>query len=266
MGVAQKNNVTKRQANSPTHNSCGNCQTKEEQSGTKPKSPVKVLQREAPIERQDANNHAENNKPAEKAEESKVAQTTNSDDDLKKSNEYEIDSTDTLTKKEDDVNQEAAHTVDDTPPCEEKSSVKVDKPAPETREAEMSGTQQSTSQTKPRFPRRNVRVAKAPASKSEKHNSTFTSESPKRSQPTMNSIIKSVFKIHPGASGEETSGKRKTNGQTRANAKATCENEEVQQGYTILKKEIQEEMVSEIAQISIQDCKDTTDVVGPVLS
>lgn len=267
MGVVQKSNATKRQVNSPTHNSCGNCQTKEDQSSTKPKSPVKVLQREIPIERQDMNNHAENNKPpVDKVEESKVAQTTNLDDDLKKSNEFEVDSTDILTKKKDDVNQEAAHTVDNLPPWEEKNSVKVDKPSPEIKEIEMSGTQQSTSQTKPKFSRRNIRTGKAPVNKADKHNSAFASESPKRSQPTMNSIIKSVFKIHPGASGEETSGKRKTNGQTRANAKTTCENEEVQQGYTILKKEVQEEMVSEIAQISIQDCKDTTDVVGPVLS
>jgi len=78
----------------------------------------------------------------------------------------------------------------------------------------------------------------------------------------MNSIIKSVFKINPGASSEESSGKKKANSQAKpANGKATFENEEqVQQGYTILKKEVQEEMVSEIAQLSIQDCKDVTEV------
>lgn len=86
---------------------------------------------------------------------------------------------------------------------------------------------------------------------------------------TVNSIIKNVFKMHPGMSNEESSTKKKTtNGQSKGNnAKANCENEETQQGYTILKKteSISTEEVNDIAQISIQDCKEATEV-SPMLS
>lgn len=264
MGVVQKNNATKRQ-NSPMHTSCTNCQTKEDQSFTKPKSPVKVLQRETLTERQDITNHTENNKvSAEKTEEPKTALVifdriivTGLNEDLKKDDEVVV--VDTSTEKEDIDNQERVSTIDNPPSCEEKNSVKLDKPA-ETKETEVPAVQQSTVQKNPsKFVRGNVKTRKT--TKSDKYNS-LVSESPKR----MNSIIKSVFKINPGGSGEETFNKRKVNGQTKtANGKATCENEEQGQGYTILKKEAQEEIVSEIAQISIQDCKDTTEV-GPVLS
>ncbi|CAL1684408.1 unnamed protein product [Lasius platythorax] len=261
MGVIQKNNATKRQ-NSSMHTSCTNCQT-EDQSFTKPKSPVKVLQRETLTERQDITNHMENNKvSAEKAEESKIVLVTDLNEDLKKDDEVVV--ADTSTKKEDIDNPETACIIDDPPPpCEEKNSVKIDKPS-ETKETEVPVMPQSSVQKNPnKFAKGNARTRKT--TKSDKHNS-LVSESPKRSQPTMNSIIKSVFKINPSGSGEETSNKRKVNGQTKTvNGKATCENEEQGQGYTILKKEAQEEIVSEIAQISIQDCKDATEV-GPVLS
>ncbi|XP_029176071.1 myb-like protein AA [Nylanderia fulva] len=258
MGVIQKNNATKRQ-NSPIP-TCTNCQTKEDQSLTKPKSPVKVLQRETPTERQDITNHTENNKVSgEKTEEPKTVLATDLNEDLKKDNEVVI--ADTSTKKEDIDNPETACTIGD-PPCEE-NSVQIDKPS-ETKETEVPVTPQSTVQKNlNKFTRSNARTRKM--TRNDKHN-TLASESPKRSQPTMNSIIKSVFKINPSGSGEETSNKRKVNGQTKTvNGKATCENEEQGQGYTILKKEAQEDIVSEIAQISIQDCKDATEV-GPVLS
>lgn len=272
MGAVQKNNVPKKQLNSPTHASCGNCETKEDQPGTgKPKSPVKVLQRGIIGNKQQNvyNNFSEKNKtPAEKTEETKSATTPNSGEDPKKSNDPATDSTNVSAMKEDIDNRESACVVDDAPSGEEKNSVKLEKPSPETKESETKVAQQSNVQTKPgKFARRNARAGKATSSatKTDKQNSpAFASESPKRSQPTM-SIFKNVFKI-PSASGEDTSGKRKTNGQVKANAKATCENEEIQQGYTILKKDVQEEMASEIAQISIQDCKDATEVVGPVLS
>ncbi|KAL6448701.1 hypothetical protein ACFW04_000495 [Cataglyphis niger] len=266
MGVVQKNNATKRQ-NSPMHTSCTSCQTKEDQSFTKPKSPVKVLQRETLTERQDITNHMENNKVSvEKIEEPKTAlvifdriSMTDLNEDLKKDDEVVI--ADTSTKKEDVDNQERVCTIDDPPLCEEKNSVKLDKPT-ETKEMEVPAMQKPTVQKNPNKSRSNARTRKMMR---DKHNS-LVSESPKRSQPTM-SIIKSVFKsINSSGSGEETLNKRKANGQTKtANGKATCENEEQGQGYTILKKEAQQEIVSEIAQISIQDCKDTTEV-GPVLS
>ncbi|XP_012235850.1 probable basic-leucine zipper transcription factor Q [Linepithema humile] len=255
MGVVQKNNVTKRQANSPTHISCTNCQTKDEQS-------IRVLQRETPTERRDMTNHVENNKtPAEKAEEPKTVPVTDLDEDLKKNDEFVADYTETSTEKKDVDSSESARTVDNTPSCEE-NSTKTEKLSSETK-TEVTIAEQPTGQ---KNPNKLARARKALTNISDKHNSV-ASESPKRSQPTMN-IIKSVFKINPGASGEETAGKKKANGQTTktANGRTTCENEEqVQQGYTILKKEAQEEIVSEIAQISIQDCKDATEV-GPVLS
>jgi len=264
MGVAQKNNATKRQTNSPTHTSCTNCQTKEDQSFTKPKSPVKVLQRET-LERQD--NLVENNK-AEKAEEPKTISVILNEDLFSRSsltiNEPEINSVDILAKKESIENSDIV-CIDDT--LYETNSVKLEKPSVEThsggKELETPAVQQPNNQKNPnKFTRGNARTRKA--SKNDKHN-FVASDSPKRSQPTMNSIIKSVFKINPGASAEDTSGKRKTNGQTKT-ANGKCENEEqVQQGYTILKKEPQEEITSEIAQISIQDCKDATEI-GPVLS
>ncbi|XP_077268542.1 uncharacterized protein LOC143900747 [Temnothorax americanus] len=355
MGVAQKNNVTKRQANSPTHTSCTNCQNKEDQSFTKPKSPVKVLQREVPMERQDTTNYAESKAPVEKVEEPKIVPVTDLDEDLKKSDELVVEYV--YPEKEDVCSSELTRTVDETPPCEEKNSVKLEScktSLMETKEVEVSATQQFTVQknankfvkgnAQPRrvitkgnkhnysqlpkcSPMNNVEyvypekedvcgsehtrtVEEAPPCEEKnsvklescKTSSTETketevsatqqltvqknankfvkgnaqprrvitkvnkySELPKCSP--MNSIIKSVFKINPGASSEESSGKRKANGQARpANGKAMCENEEqVQPGYTILKKEAQEEMVSEIAQLSIQDCKDATEI-APVLS
>lgn len=266
MGVAQKNNVTKRQANSPTHTSCTNCQNKEDQSFIKPKSPVKVLQREMPTERQDTANHTESNKaPAEKAEEPKIVPATDLDENLKKNDEHAVEYVYSVHK---DVRSfKLVRTVDEAPPCEEKNSVNLEScktTSTETKETEVSATQQLTVQKNAnKFVRGNARTRRAPGTKGDKHNS---SESPKRSQPTMNSIIKSVFKINPGASSDESSGKKRANGQARpANGKVTCENEEPVQGYTILKKETQEEMVSEIAQLSIQDCKDATEI-APVLS
>lgn len=61
------------------------------------------------------------------------------------------------------------------------------------------------------------------------------SDSPKRTQSTVNSIIKSVFKIHQGnnATGDDVgSGKKpKTNGQVKANSKvSTNDHEEASQG------------------------------------
>ncbi|XP_020286987.1 RNA-binding protein 33 isoform X2 [Pseudomyrmex gracilis] len=264
MGVAQKNNATRRQANSPTHNSsCTNCQTKEDQSTAKSKSPVKVLQREILTERQDTTNHTENTKAPTKEEEPKNVPVTDLDEDLKKEN--------TLTRKEDTDTSEAARTVDNSPVYEEKS-VKIEKLLQETKETEASATQQSQQQPGPKNPNRfgkgNGRTRRGSGGKSDKGHNSLASEIPKRPQPTMmNNIIKNVFKIGPGGSGEETSSKRKTNGQAKAvaNGKATCETEEQQPGYIILKKEAQENVVSEIAQLSIQDCKDTTEV-GPVLS
>ncbi|XP_012523877.1 uncharacterized protein LOC105829513 isoform X2 [Monomorium pharaonis] len=267
MGVAQKNNSTKRQANSPTHTSCISCQNKDDQSSAKPKSPVKVLQRETPTERQDLTNHAEGNKTlTEKLEEPKAISVIDLDEDLKKSDEFVVEHAHPK-EKEDVCNPELVRTVNKKS-CEKKNSVKpvsCKRSLTETHETEAPPAMQQFIHHKNvhnKFVRDNARMRRMPTTKGDKHNSA---ESPRRSQPTMNSIIKSVFKINPNASGEESSGKKKANAsQARSvNGKAVCENEE--QGYTILKKEAQEEMVSEIAQLSIQDCKDATEV-APVLS
>jgi CRISPR/Cas system-associated protein Cas10 (large subunit of type III CRISPR-Cas system) len=59
------------------------------------------------------------------------------------------------------------------------------------------------------------------------------SDSSKRAQSTVNSIIKSVFKIHQGNNiGDEvgTGKKQKSNGQIKTNTKGANEHEEINQG------------------------------------
>ncbi|KAK9309388.1 hypothetical protein QLX08_000879 [Tetragonisca angustula] len=278
MGVAQKNNASKRQMNSPTHSkhsSCINCQNKDtSENGAKPKSPVKVLQREIPSnDRQDVNHHIlnDNNKVAEKdsMEETKNVQVTDLDEEVKKNNESDSQE---LSRKPSDTH------ASDTTAANTTNSVEDSTPASEEKQQEMKGTDvpngQSSSDQK-------YSKSKAAATKGNKHKentennrtsrigfvSDQKNDSPKRSQ-TVNSIIKSVFKIHPGMSGEEMSNKRKTNGQAKNNTKINGENEDIQPGYMILKKgdsTAQDEITSELAQLSIQDCKDATEV-GPVLS
>lgn len=293
MGVAQKNNATRRQTNSPTHNS--SCQTWWEDflssQSAKPKSPVKVLQREqTTAERHDANNHADSGKatPAEKGEEEeeeekeqpkKSVPVTDLDENSKKK-EGEC----AAMRKDDANTSEAARVVDNSPAREEKP-VKVEKSSQETKETEAPAvTQQQTQQPGPRNPNRfgkgggRTRGRGPGGNKGgDKGGHNASEKRPQQQQTMMNNIIKNVFKIGPGGSGEEMStGKlRKTNGQAKvANGKATysgsssssSENSEEQQpGYTILKKDAQENVVSEIAQLSIQDCKDATEIVGPVM-
>ncbi|XP_011503587.1 PREDICTED: TPR-containing protein DDB_G0280363 isoform X2 [Ceratosolen solmsi marchali] len=100
------------------------------------------------------------------------------------------------------------------------------------------------------------------------------SDSQRRAQSTVNSIIKSVFKIHQGNHliGDDGTGKKqKSNGQLKVNAKISLnEQEEITQGYTILKKSdvtkiatttmnSTEVVTNEIAQLTIQDCKNSTE-------
>ncbi|XP_017883134.1 uncharacterized protein LOC108626778 [Ceratina calcarata] len=287
MGVAQKNNASKRQVNSPTHSKqsslqCINCQNKiASDNGTKPKSPVKVLQREVPSnDRQDANNHisAETNKvTTEKSspEETKCVQVTDLDEEVKKSNDSDGEISDGSRTSNDIVHslestsnagREAANS-EETPPAPEEKQQDV-------KNSEVPNGQNSSDQKHPKS--KGVVVKGNKQKENTENNRTIRirfvndqkNESPKRSQTTVNSIIKSVFKIHPGVSGEETSGKRKTNGQAKNNAKINGENEDTQQGYTILKKTestAQEEVATELAQLSIQDCKDVAEV-SPVLS
>lgn len=284
MGVAQKNNASKRQVNSPTHSkqsTCTNCQNKEaSENSTKPKSPVKVLQRELPLnDRQDnTNNHADNNKVlSEKSsiEETKNVQVTDLDEDVKKNNDSDNEGFETSRKSNDSrvVEQISTTTGRDISNCTEDVAPSEEK-MPETKPADVPNGQNLSEQKHSK--------SKTIVMKGNKHKENTESnrtirirfvsdqknDSPKRSQTTVNSIIKSVFKIHPGMSNEETSSKRKTNGQAKSNAKSNGENEDTQQGYTILKKSetaTQEQVVNELAQISIQDCKDATEI-SPVLS
>lgn len=82
---------------------------------------------------------------------------------------------------------------------------------------------------------------------------------PKRSQ-TVNNIIKNVFKIHPSTSSED---KDRVNNQVKClNGKLGDNNdEEVYHGYAILRKgdPNQDDVVNEIAKISIQDCKESNE-------
>lgn len=284
MGVAQKNNASKRQMNSPTHSkqsSCTNCQNKDtSDNGTKPKSPVKVLQREiSSNDRQDTNNHIlnDNNKVViEKGsiEETNNVQVTDLDEETKKVNDsdseelsrkpHDIHTSDSLSTNT--IGRDAVNSVEEnTSACEEKQQ--------EVKNTDVPNGQNSPDQ---KYPKSKAIVMKGNKHKENTENnrtirirfvSDQKNDSPKRSQ-TVNNIIKSVFKIHPGMSGEETSSKRKSNGQAKNNTKINGENEEIQPGYMILKKTdstTQEEIVSELAQLSIQDCKDTTEV-GAVLS
>ncbi|XP_068981383.1 putative uncharacterized protein DDB_G0282129 [Bombus flavifrons] len=284
MGVAQKNNASKRQMNSPTHSkqsSCTNCQNKDtSDNGTKPKSPVKVLQREiSSNDRQDTNNHIlnDNNKVViEKGsiEETNNVQVTDLDEETKKVNDSDSEE---LSRKPHDIHtsdssstntigRDAVNSVEEnTSACEEKQQ--------EVNNTDVPNGQNSSDQ---KYPKSKAIVMKGNKHKENTENnrtirirfvSDQKNDSPKRSQ-TVNNIIKSVFKIHPGMSGEETSSKRKSNGQAKNNTKINGENEEIQPGYMILKKTdstTQEEIVSELAQLSIQDCKDATEV-GAVLS
>ncbi|XP_060826784.1 transcription factor mef2A [Bombus pascuorum] len=284
MGVAQKNNASKRQMNSPTHSkqsSCTNCQNKDtSDNGTKPKSPVKVLQREiSSNDRQDTNNHIlnDNNKVViEKGsiEETNNVQVTDLDEETKKVNDSDSEE---LSRKSHDIHtsdSSSTNTIgrDAVNSVEENTSAFEDKQQ-EVKNTDVPNGQNSSDQ---KYSKSKAIVMKGNKHKENTENNRtirirFVSEqkndSPKRSQ-TVNNIIKSVFKIHPGISGEETSSKRKSNGQAKNNAKINGENEEIQPGYMILKKTdltTQEEIVSELAQLSIQDCKDATEV-GAVLS
>ncbi|XP_076637907.1 uncharacterized protein LOC143350027 [Colletes latitarsis] len=279
MGFAQKNNASKRQVNSPTHSkqsSCTNCQKKDHSdNGTKPKSPVKVLQRELPTNnRQDANHHAftDSKVLAEKGsvEETKNVQVTDLDEEVKKNNDSEGVALESSKIPNDNHALGSALTTAgrDSSNSSEDVTLSAEK-AQETKHIDVPNGQNTS---EPKYPK-----SKGMAMKGNKHKEStennrtirirFVSDqkndSPKRSQTTVNSIIKSVFKIHPGMSGEETSSKRKSNGQAKVNAKTNGENEEPQQGYTILKKSdsiTHEEVMNELAQISIQDCKEATEV------
>ncbi|XP_076748802.1 uncharacterized protein LOC143422208 [Xylocopa sonorina] len=284
MGVAQKNNASKRQVNSPTHSkqsSCTNCQNKDtSDNGTKPKSPVKVLQRELPSnDRQDANNHipTENNKiTAEKgsSDEPKNVQVTDLDEEVKKSNDSDVAAFE-LSRKSNDthssdttitsIGRDVTSSVEDTAAPEEKQQEIKNSDVPNGQNVSDQKHQKSkaivTKGNKHKENTENNRTIRIKFVNDQKN------DSPKRCQTTVNSIIKSVFKIHPGMSSEETSGKRKSNGQTKNNTKVNGENEETQQGYTILKKtdSTTQEIANELAQLSIQDCKDVAEV-SPVLS
>lgn len=284
MGVAQKNNASKRQMNSPTHSkqsSCTNCQNKDtSDNGTKPKSPVKVLQREiSSNDRQDTNNHIlnDNNKVViEKGsiEETNNVQVTDLDEETKKVNHSDSEE---LSRKPHDIltsDSSSTNTIgrDAINSVEENTSAFEEKQQ-EVKNTDVPNGQNSSDQ---KYPKSKAIVMKGNKHKENTENnrtirirfvSDQKNDSPKRSQ-TVNNIIKSVFKIHPGMSGEETSSKRKSNGQAKNSAKINGENEEIQPGYMILKKTdstTQEEIVSELAQLSIQDCKDATEV-GAVLS
>ncbi|KAG7202541.1 hypothetical protein KM043_009739 [Ampulex compressa] len=283
MGVAQKNNASKRQGNSPTHSkqtTCTNCQSKEPlDNGVKPKSPVKVLQRELPsVERQDTSNSHSASESCKtdsiaSVEEMKNVQVTDLDEDTKRRKEPEIETQSPKRTNE----QQVSDTLVICDPTNSSENVT----ASEGKSSSLQETKRvepSTGQNESKNQRSKIIVRKGNKHKDNAESnrtirirlvSDQKAESPKRSQTTVNSIIKSVLKIHPGMSGEETSGKRKTNGQAKNNTKVMNENEIVQQGYTILKKSSEsaapEDVVSELAQISIQDCKDVTEV-SPVLS
>ncbi|XP_017767694.1 PREDICTED: uncharacterized protein LOC108556211 [Eufriesea mexicana] len=284
MGVAQKNNASKRQMNSPTHSkqsSCTNCQNKNtSDNSTKTKSPVKVLQRELPSnDRQDINNHilTDNKIVVDKGsvEETKNIQVTDLDEEVKKNNDSDGETIE-LSRKSNDT-----HTSDSTSTNTGRDTTNSieDTPIFEEKQHEVKNTDVPNGQNIPdqRHPKSKAIVMRGNKHKENTENNRTIrirfvndqkNDSPKRSQTTVNSIIKSVFKIHPGMSGEETSNKRRIYGQTKNNPKINGETEEIQQGYTILKKTdstTQEEIASELAQLSIQDCKDATEV-SPVLS
>ncbi|KAK2580306.1 hypothetical protein KPH14_012545 [Odynerus spinipes] len=292
MSVILKNNTSKRQVNSPTHGkqaSCTNCQSKSTtENAAKPKSPVKVLQRElsSSSDRQDTSNHSsmDNGKVAgsERApptEEPKSIQATDvmedeggkkmddstvvlSSNELNDTTHNNVNSASSSNIRESTNSIESNQTTEDTVKQELKEPEQLSSPSVVN---QVATDQKANSKTK-------IIVVKNKHKENAENNrmirlrfvSDHKADSPKRSQTTMNSIIKNVFKMHPGMSNEDSSAKKKTtNGQPKGNnAKANCENEEIQQGYTILKKTetiTPEEVITDIAQISIQDCKDATE-------
>ncbi|XP_024938005.1 myb-like protein AA [Cephus cinctus] len=333
MGVAQKNNSCKRQSNSPTHStkqlSCVNCQSKDvSENGTKPKSPVKVLQREPPLsnDRQSfpQSLSPDKTKSLEKGTEDELdpqrnVQVTDLDEDLakgkdasesvestKKQREVSLQESTVMSRKEIDKNDpdESENTRDKYPTAEARDESSPSSSSPSSKSSKTrimvlkrnkSGSEFKVGAKDPKIVKNggarhadqqiyeieSERLGGREKDADEQFNHTLvelerklndsrngfvgkqkTGESPKRSQ-TVNNIIKSVFKIHPGTSNNDDSSKRRTNGQNKSNGKsASNDNDDVYQGYTILRKAetTQEDVMSEIAQISIQDCKDTSEV------
>ncbi|XP_015510557.1 transcription factor SPT20 homolog [Neodiprion pinetum] len=101
-------------------------------------------------------------------------------------------------------------------------------------------------------------------SQHKQHKEQQQQQRPKRSQ-TVNNLIKNVFKINPSTSSNDDNHKDKVNNHTKvinckSNNKGT---DDVYHGYVILRKgetsqHNDEDVVREMARISIQDCKDTT--------
>ncbi|XP_053986253.1 basic-leucine zipper transcription factor A [Hylaeus volcanicus] len=257
LDFGQKNNGGKRQVNSPTHSkqsSCTNCQNKDiSDNGTKPKSPVKVLQRELPsTNRQDANHHAFTDKVATEknsVEETKNVQVTDLDEEVKKDDESDGELLDSSRKSNDTrtsdplsttTGQDAPNTSEDGHPSEEKLH--------ETKHTDVPNGQNSSEQKYPK--------SKAIIIKGNKHKESTSKKCLQNSARYMKVWRKNVRQSELDWTNH------------KGNAKTNGENEEPQQGYTILKKSdsmTHEEVMSELAQISIQDCKEATEV-SPVLS
>ncbi|XP_047369549.1 transcription activator MSS11 isoform X2 [Vespa velutina] len=293
MGVIQKNTVSKRQVNSPTHSkqaSCTNCHNKSTtENVTKPKSPVKVLQRELSSsgDRQDNTNYyviTDNSKTMRRekvyTEEIRNLRPTNDvtrDNEGKKFNECSssIESNDTSKKSNDSYTSLSTSNTRKTINSNENNQDNG-KQQQDTKDFDLPTVSQMIADQN--FSSRcRIIVGRIKHKDNNVDNnrtiwprfaSDQKNDSPKRSQTNVNSII------NPGMSNnEETSSikKKTTNGQQPKgkNAKAYCENDDIQQGYTILKKTetiVQDDVINDIAQISIQDCKDGTEVISPVLS
>ncbi|XP_066586828.1 uncharacterized protein [Prorops nasuta] len=274
VNIAQKNYACYNTHNKQISQNSNNGSVKDMENNGKPKSPVKVLQREAQADQVESSITPTDNgkvsveqpKATSDQEQAKPAQTTDSKRMGKnyKANpeKIQVKTTQKTLIFKSPVLLDAQD--DDIYDLNRDFSFGLNLTFPKSKSKKSHKSLKDKANNSDNIP--NKTSVNHKATEAEKIEVKKTIESPKRSQTTVNSIIKSVFKLQPGMAGEEGSlGKKKSNGQTRYNTKNVCENNEIQQqGITILKKTeplSQETVIHEMTtQLSIQDCKDTNEV------
>lgn len=270
MGVAQKSYASQRQIKSPAHSDQASCwiwQPKElTETGLKPKSPVKVLQRDSGSqEKQSATLLGErSDSTSEKSESSeniggpRNPQGIHWDEKVTgRRNDRRINVE--CRKRHIAAKDYATRTTNNGMKPEQNQ---LQNSEPERLSKQEKNAEEELIQTMTEIETQlHLTVSKL-------GRNDFThkpkTESPKRTQSTVNSIIKNVFK--------QSSSQAKSN----ARANSNDQDETYHQAYTILKKpEVsttsgestvptssgpKEEISEKLAQISIEDCKDATEV------
>ncbi|XP_033229194.1 putative mediator of RNA polymerase II transcription subunit 26 [Belonocnema kinseyi] len=261
MGVAQKSNSNKRQIEAPAHSDQASCwiwQPKElAESIMKPKSPVKVLQRDsgsqekqgATLSGESSESTPEKSETRENIGVSRIPQSIHWDEKVSgRRNGRRINAE---FRKRQIVWYENGMK-------EEQQNSEPERLSKHEKNAEDELIQTMTEiETQ-------LHLTVSKLGRNDFTNKAKT-ESPKRTQSTVNSIIKNVFKQSSSSQGK-----------SNARANSNEQDETYHQAYTILKKpEVsttsgestvpvsrgpEEEISEKLAQISIEDCKDATEV------